>query len=451
MYHIIKLQCLILTIIKYICKTLNMDPTSSNPSPPPDLPQPISPPKKSYLKPFLLISTVIIILIAGTIVYDLIHTKAPTIPNEIQISPSPTLDQHISPSITQQITDNIILGGITLPYRPANELKPIIKNKNIYYVKSGDVWMANVNNDNKVTKKLVFEGHGKILDYTISNNEKLLAYTSKKNEYPLMDGPNGGDTVVLVDLADKTEKEIFSGNLEGDQLNGIIFSPDNKKLYFTNTKIHIYNLETRLIATFTSTAKPFSMLCSFDPYSFSPSSRYLLLGFFCWEGGSQIVFDTQTGETSGIFDVGYISGGIGATGFLTDATILGYDNRTDYDFEPKEWTVGIYNINGSLIKNLGKYDIGYNSQLMAYFDFDSSIEKAYISLPKELHSKENILYEIDRQTQNLKQIILKSDLLLQFVESPNLNPTLKIQYFRPSNGAMIDIDRLVEYQDIFIR
>jgi len=153
MYHIIKLQCLILTIIKYICKTLNMDPTSSNPSPPPDLPQPISPPKKSYLKPFLLISTVIIILIAGTIVYDLIHTKAPTIPNEIQISPSPTLDQHISPSITQQITDNIILGGITLPYRPANELKPIIKNKNIYYVKSGDVWMANVNNDNKVTKK----------------------------------------------------------------------------------------------------------------------------------------------------------------------------------------------------------------------------------------------------------------------------------------------------------
>ncbi len=430
-----------------------MDQTDNSQTPKPiepSMPQ-VSIPKKSLLKPFILASIALTIFIVSLTTYMIMSQSSPIDTNKIPVSPTQAEETSTSPSITPQTSKNFILGGIKLPVNTGNDIKPVIKNKNIYYMKSGSVWIANVDKDNKVSRKLIFEGRGKILDYTISNDEKALAYTTRKLEYPLMDGPNSGDTVMLVDLTSKTEKEIFSQNLEGDQLNGILFSPDDRKLYFTNTKIHMYDLEKKNLNTYTSSAKPFSVLCSFNPDSFSPSGRYLLLGFYCWEGGSQIVFDTQSGETAGVFEVGYVYGGIGASGFLTDSVILGYNNYSESELEPKVWKMGVYSINGSLLKTIGEYKPDYSFQLIAYSDFSSSSEKAYISLAKELNSKEHVLYEIDRQTQTLSETNLKNDLLFTKVENPGENPTLMIQYYRTSNGIVIDIDRSVERQPILIR
>jgi hypothetical protein len=410
--------------------------------------------RKSFVA---LILIILLVFLTAALFQLLMHLKILKLDTDKPSVPTPTKINSNTPTTTSVNPFSITIDGFKFPEQAS--LYPILKDQHIYYLKSGDIWKANLNNNSEITKQMIYKGKGMILDFTISNNEKFLAYSVRKNIYPEMDGASDGDTVIMVNLEDKSEKEIFSQNLEGNQLNGLKFAPDDAKLYFTNTKIYAYDLVKESVETHTSSAKPYSISCFYNPDSFSPTGRYLLLDFGCWEGGKQVVFDTIKNVTVGEFNNGYIGGGVSGLEFLSDATLLGFDNRaplllpsnpaSDFDYEKQEWKLGAYSTDGSIMKSLGVYKLGYDYKFIIYKDSLSSNDKFYFSLPKSENSKEHLMYEINRTTYDIKPSNLKTNMVLLSIDNAGEVVTYKIQYFLKEKGIILDVDKAHRSSSIF--
>ncbi len=183
----------------------------------------------------------------------------------------------------------------------------ISKDKKAYYLKNGDVWVLDLlNND----KKVIVDIPEEILSFDISNDQNLLAYSIKRNSSnDDLFSDAYGDTIILRNLTDSSKFELYSDKNSLDmQIRSILFSTDERKLFFSNNSIWVADLNTRELQKYKTKKNSF---CSvYFLKDLSPDGKLILVRNGCFEASSVLIFNITTGEVEGTFKNGYIGGGI---------------------------------------------------------------------------------------------------------------------------------------------
>ena len=281
----------------------------------------------------------------------------------------------------------------------------------LYYLKDGDIWT--VKTSNAENEPILFlNTQDNILDFSISNDKNMVAYSVERNG--LEEDPFGGsgDTIIIRNLLDETEFELYSYKVAQPlkQILSILFSPDDSKVFFSSESLRVADLDTNTIKKYAE--KPHRNICGFYVFEeITPDGKYALVTDGCHEGSSQIIVNTETGKTETVFENGII-GGITMLGFLNDSLLLGFDNKPTPEEEGTIAKIGLYNLYGELVKELPNTETPYffyadNNSLPQSADFDFPFPET------DLPTKQTA-YQINTQDLTTKETSEERTLFIYF-------------------------------------
>ncbi|MFZ5424771.1 MAG: hypothetical protein ACOZAO_03120 [Patescibacteria group bacterium] len=205
-------------------------------------------------------------------------------------------------------------------------LVPVDGKKFIYYVSNGDLWKLSLVEPYR--KTLVLDATRDIIDFDVSPNENLIAYTFNTDI-----APDNSDYylngVSIYNLETQQESEVWRAQdvTKHRNIRSIKFSPDGNQLFFTGNAIWVTPVSESNIQEW-HYVEPNKFCGYYYIDDISPNLENILIRNGCYEGSEQWVIDYKTGEKVTTVSNGYIGGGIWLIGFIDDFNLLGYDNRT---------------------------------------------------------------------------------------------------------------------------
>ncbi len=290
------------------------------------------------------------------------------------------------------------------------QLFPIINNKKAFYLKQGNIWVADLTNQ---SVNLLLDQNEDVLNFDISNDQKMIAYSVRRKVFPEDEwSERNGDVLIVKDLITGKESDLYTRDNKQDlEIRDIMFSSDDRNVFFSNNSIWQAEISTRILKKYaTKDREDFCRLYFLD--DISPDGKNILSRIGCFEGGSQIIIEAATGVIEADFGFSAYGGGVYAIGFIKSDLILGIDNTEN---EGGIIKLGIYDLSGKLLRQIHE-----SESYPIFLDNKSIPGQIFTSLSPNYRSfRDQIVYRIDPSSLTLKETSIKKDVLALVAEKNN--------------------------------
>jgi hypothetical protein len=275
--------------------------------------------------------------------------------NNEKITPTLPKTGYVAPTLSAPEVDNSYTGpsdGVFSATYIRSTIPIPAGSQYVYYFKGKDLNRYSI--ADKKSKVIASVPLTPLL-FDVTNDEKMVIYTSRQRGGTEEYSGAMGDTISLFNINDKSNTPLYEDPSANQlEIRSIKFTPDNSKVLFTSNAINVLSLDNKKVITFGVVPKT-SFCRVFMTEEISPENIAIVRNG-CYEGGQQKVFDLNAQKELGQIATGYVMGGTTMVGFIDNQTLLGFNNeiKEDADFEkPRDVKLGLYSLGGVKKEDLG--------------------------------------------------------------------------------------------------